>query len=102
MSEFDTKHHFSSGVYMKQMKLTAGFHVKTHKHNYDHFGLLAKGSALVELDDITRVYNGPCPIEIKAGKHHKITAITDIDWFCIHATEITDPEQVDKVLIEEN
>jgi hypothetical protein len=29
-----------------------------------------------------------------------IEALEDAVWFCIHATDETDPEKVDKVLIE--
>lgn len=99
---FDVKHFFSAGVYIKQMRLESGNHVLTHEHNFDHFGLLGKGSAIVDIDGNSTVYNAPCPIEIKAGLKHKITAVTDIDWFCIHATDVTDPEKIDQVLIKES
>lgn len=100
MIDIGTIHHFCSGVYIKQMRLPKDHYAETHEHNYDHFGLLGKGSAMVELDGCGRTYEGPCVIEIKAGRKHKITAITDIDWFCIHATDVTDPEKVDQVLIK--
>jgi quercetin dioxygenase-like cupin family protein len=100
--EFDTKHHFSSGVYIKQMSLNAGYYVETHEHNYDHFSLLGAGSALVELDGEVKTFLAPTIIEIRAGKRHKITALTDIDWFCIHATTVTDAKLVDEVLIRKD
>ena len=97
---FNTKHHFSSGVYIKEMNLKKDHYVCTHVHNYDHFGLLGSGKVSVELNDEKTEYIGPCVIEIKAGIKHKITALENIVWFCIHATEITDPEKVDHVLIK--
>lgn len=98
------QHHMptpGNGVYIKQMHLPVGHYVETHKHNYDHFGLLGAGIAEVELDGVTERKQGPCVIEIKAGKVHKITAVTSIDWFCIHASNETDPEKIDETLILE-
>lgn len=101
MIDFRIKHHFSSGVYIKQMFLEKGHYVMTHEHKYDHFGLLGSGVAVVELDGVEETHKGPCVIEIKAGRKHKITAIEDINWFCIHSTDETDPEKVDEVLIKD-
>ncbi|WP_105132362.1 hypothetical protein [Burkholderia sp. BE12] len=94
------KHHFSAGVYVREMTLAKDHEVSTHKHVYDHFGLLGSGSALVEFDGELSVYHGPCVVEIKAGKAHRIQALTDITWFCIHATDVADPENIDEVLIQ--
>lgn len=95
-----TKHHFSAGVYVREETLAKDYEVKTHGHAYDHFGLLGSGSAVVEVDGEMAVHHGPAVIEIKAGKAHRIQAITDITWFCIHATDVADPDEIDKVLIE--
>lgn len=103
LAEFvGTLHHFSSGVYIKEMRLPKDHYVVTHRHSYDHFGLLGSGKVIIELDDVKTEFSGPCVIEIKSGVKHKITAIEDIVWFCIHATDVTDPEKVDQVLIRKD
>ncbi len=97
------KHHMptpGNGVYMKEMHLPAGHYAETHSHEYDHFGLLAEGWAEVELGGEIVRHMGPCVVEIKAGKKHKITALTDLAWFCIHATTETDSSKIDEVLIK--
>lgn len=94
------KHHFSSGVYVREAPLCRGQEVETHEHVYDHFGILGSGSVVVDLDGEMSVHHGPCVIEIKAGKKHSIRALTDIVWFCVHATEVADPEKIDEVLIK--
>ena len=94
------KHHFSAGVYVREMTLAKDHEVVTHKHVYDHMGLLGSGSAIVEVDGEMTAHRGPCVIEIKAGKAHRIQALTDITWFCIHSTDVADPEQIDEVLIQ--
>lgn len=93
------QHHFSSGLYAKQMFLPADHFAVTHAHNFDHFSILASGRVTVEVDGVESEYVGPACIEIKAGEHHKITAHEDSVWFCIHATDVADPDSVDEVLI---
>lgn len=36
-------HHFSDGLYAKETHISAGQLLVQHKHNYSHFGILAKG-----------------------------------------------------------
>lgn len=101
----DVKHHFSSGVYAKEMRLPAGGVIVSHKHKHDHLSILASGRVLVEVNgptlEMMSEFTAPVCIEILAGHHHKITAIEESAWFCIHATAITDAEQIDEALIDE-
>ena len=94
------RHHFSAGVYVREMTLDQDHEVDTHEHNYDHFGILGSGSVVMCLDGEMSVHHGPCVIEIAAGKKHSIRALTDIVWFCVHATDVADPEKIDEVLIK--
>ena len=45
-------------------------------------------------------YTGPACITIKAGIPHGVLAVTDIVWFCVHATNETDAEHIDHALIQ--
>jgi len=93
------QHHFADGLYAKQMMLPAAHFAVTHAHEYDHLSILSSGRVLVDVDGKTSEYTSPACILIKAGEHHKITAIEDAVWFCVHATDETDPDKVDEVLI---
>lgn len=96
-----TVHHFSAGVYAKEMHLPAGFSAVSHAHAYDHMSILGKGIVDVTTDtDGTKRYVAPACLEVKAGVNHMITAIDDATWFCIHATDETDPDKIDRVAIE--
>jgi quercetin dioxygenase-like cupin family protein len=92
-------HHFSAGVYAKQMLLPAKHFAVSHAHAYDHLSILAKGSVTVEVQGVEKDYMAPACIKILAGQHHTITAHEDSVWFCIHATDETDAANVDEVLI---
>jgi quercetin dioxygenase-like cupin family protein len=94
-------HHFSGGVYAKQMHLPKGYKALSHPHKYDHMSILAKGVVCVETDYTKTNYHAPAVIDVKAGTNHAITALEDVTWFCIHATEETDADAIDNVLIKE-
>jgi quercetin dioxygenase-like cupin family protein len=90
--DFGIKHHSAGGVYMREQSLAAGNEVEKHEHPYDHLSFLCSGSAIVDIDDDIQHLEGPCALEVKAGKKHRIRAITDIVWLCIHSEVVADPE----------
>ena len=92
-------HHFSDGLYAKQMLIPAGYVVFNHTHKYSHLSMLASGDVVVEVEGVANEFSGPACIEIKAGLEHKIFARTDAVWFCIHATSETDVDKIDEVFI---
>jgi len=93
-------HHFSDGLYSKETHISAGQMLMQHKHNYSHFGILAKGKVVVVKDGDIQIVEAPACIEIKVGEHHGVKAITDTVWYCVHATDEKDPSKVDDVLIK--
>lgn len=101
VAEANIRHHFSAGVYAKEMSLPRGRSVETHSHAYEHMSLLGAGVALIEGDGIAPItYHAPACIVIPAKKKHKITAIEDVTWYCIHATEETDVKKIDALATE--
>lgn len=93
------KHHFSAGVYVREMTLAKGHYALSHAHKYDHMSILSSGKAIVTVQGEEKEYVAPSCIEIKAGEIHKIVALEDVVWFCIHATEETSIDNIDEVLI---
>jgi quercetin dioxygenase-like cupin family protein len=100
MIDLQIQHFFSGREYAKQMTLPAGHYAETHEHTYDHISILASGEVLVRIGEAAAKHIGPTAIVIPANKVHRIDAITDSVWFCVHATDETDPEKVDEVLIK--
>jgi len=123
--DLDISHHFSDGVYARKMLLPAGHYAVTHAHEYDHLSILAAGRVTLEVDGdsreliaptcVTILANkhhqivavdgdsreliAPTCVTILANKHHQIVALEDAVWFCIHATDETDVDKLDEVLI---
>ena len=94
------QHHFSDGLYAKQMHIPKGYAAGMHKHEYSHLSILSKGRVIVRTDEYNKEYIAPVCIDIKAGLNHTIEALEDAIWFCIHATEETDITKIDEVLIQ--
>ena len=92
-------HNFSDGLYAKQMFIPKGYTVGQHEHKFSHLSILAKGKVIVKTDDFEKEYTAPSCLEIKQGINHAIEALEDSVWFCIHATDETNIDKIDKVLI---
>ena len=95
-------HHFSDGLYAKEAFVPEGTAILKHTHDFSHLSILAKGKVVVVKGDDTNIIEAPACLEIVAGEHHAVKALTDCVWFCIHATDEKDPSKVDQVLIKEN
>ncbi|SEF19462.1 cupin domain-containing protein [Variovorax sp. NFACC27] len=99
MVELGIVHHFGGGVYAKETHVKAGQVLVQHKHEHAHLSILAIGTVEMQVGGVRSVLAAPACITIEAGKHHGIRALTDVVWYCIHATDCTDPAAVDEVLI---
>ncbi len=88
-------HHFSSGVYAKEMRFAAGTAAISHRHQFDHMSILVSGRVVVTTPQGVTALVGPSVITMRAAMEHQVEAITDAVWFCIHATEETDVAKID-------
>lgn len=99
MSQARIAHHFGGGAYAKETIIPAGMRLQQHRHAHDHLSILAAGVVDVIVDGKRTRHNAPACLTIAAGKTHEVVTLTDAVWYCIHATEETDPDKVDAVLI---
>ena len=99
VSLIPVEHHFADKLYTKTMWLEAGQTMGKHKHSYSHLSILGQGRALVTTPAGAVEYTAPACITIAANVEHVVHALTDVKWFCIHATDETDPAKIDEVLI---
>jgi quercetin dioxygenase-like cupin family protein len=101
MKPLGIEHYFADGMYAKEMRIPAGHFVKKHLHDFTHLSVLAAGTVILKMNGKAKLMKAPACITVPAGMEHVIDAVTDAVWFCIHATDETDPEKVDQVLIKE-
>jgi quercetin dioxygenase-like cupin family protein len=93
------EHHFGAGVYAKETHIPAGNVLVQHKHHFDHLSILASGSIELMVDDVKTIVHAPACLTIEANKHHGVKSLTDVVWYCVHATDCTDTDEIDEVLI---
>lgn len=98
--DLQIRHYFSGREYARRQVLPAGHYAESHRHNFDHLSILASGKVRVTVDGTATEYTGPECLIICAGQVHRIEALTDSVWFCVHATDETDPDNIDHQLIE--
>lgn len=92
-------HHFGGGVYVKETRIPANMRLTQHVHEHDHLSVLVSGEVIVRVDGVLTSHTAPAVLTIASGKAHEVVCLTDTIWMCIHATDETDPEKVDQVLI---
>ena len=97
--EPEVRHHFGGGVYAKETIIPADKWLVQHAHKHDHLSVLAKGSVEFIVDGESSKLHAPACLTIQAGKHHGVRSLTDVIWYCIHATDCTDEDEIDEVLI---
>lgn len=95
------RHHFADGLYAKEAFFPKGAQIVQHKHHYEHLSVLAKGKVVVVYEDKEEIVDAPACLVIGANKHHGVLALEDCVWYCIHATDEKDPDNIDKILIKE-
>jgi quercetin dioxygenase-like cupin family protein len=96
----NVSHYFGGGAYAKESEFAAGEAFAQHSHPHDHLAILAFGTALVRVGDEVVTHIGPCCITMAANTIHGVEALTPIVWYCIWATEDTDPETVDATIMK--
>ena len=92
-------HHFSAGVYAKETHIPAGHVLVQHKHKFSHLSIWASGSIELMVDGERKIIHAPACLTIEADKHHGVKSLTDVVWYCIHATDCTDTDEIDEVLV---
>ena len=94
-----TVHHFSDGLYAKELHVPKDFIIQKHTHSFNHLSILAQGKVVVLKGEDALIVEAPACLEIEKEVIHGIRALTDCVWFCIHATDEKDVDKVDEVLI---
>ena len=95
------QHHFGddgSRVYIKETLIPAGAELQMHTHTFTHKSVLCLGVVRLTAGDETREITGPAVLSMPQGVPHRVVALTDCAWLCVHATDETDPERIDPTL----
>lgn len=93
--DIQTELHIADRLIANEFNLKAGERLGKHVHDYTHLSILSNGT--VKLEKFNKGEDEPfesiilcaagkaVTVIVSANIYHRITALTDADWFCIHA-----------------
>ena len=93
------KHQFGDGCYVRELSAPAGIFAVTKIHKKAHPFFLMKGEVTVLTEDgsqrITAPYYGMTP----AGTQRVVYTHSETQWGTVHATELTDLDEIENQII---
>lgn len=97
--EIPVKHHFSKGVYAREIRIPAGSLVVGKLHKFQNLNILSEGEISVLSIDGAERMKAPCTIVSSPGVKRLAYAHTDVVWTTIHGTEETDVDKIEEIFI---
>jgi hypothetical protein len=95
------KHHFSPGLYLREIFMPAGTVVVGRVHKTEHFNILVKGACVIVHDDFRREeLRAPMVFVSKAGVQKVLYILEDMIWMTTHVTDETDLEKIEPLLVD--
>lgn len=97
--ELKVIHHFSKGVYARELHIPAGVILTGEIHKFTNLNILSKGRIQVLTENGMREVEAPFTIVSPAGTKRVARALTDCVWTTIHGTDETDLNIIEKTFI---
>ncbi len=101
-AKIEILHHFSPGIYMREMRAPAGSIITGCRHRTKHLNVVAAGSLTVinEIDGTRRTIAAPYAFASEPGTRRAAIVHEDLSWITVHATEETDIAKLEAMLVE--
>lgn len=97
--ELKTIHHFSKGVYAREVHIPAGVILTGHIHKFENLNILSEGIIEVLTEKGMERVEAPFTIVSPAGTKRVARAITNCVWTTVHGTEETNLDIIEKTFI---
>jgi hypothetical protein len=95
-------HHFSPGVYLREVFMPAGSIIIGHEHTTEHFNIVLSGTAQVVIDGKMSRIVAPCVFPSGVGVRKALLIEQDMRWLTVHPTDETDLEKLEAKLIRKS
>ncbi len=99
--DIETRHHFAGGVYEREILVPEGALITGKIHLHEHLAKLVSGTMTIYSEESGGTFTGPRTFVSKPGAKRIGYAHTDCVFSTFHATELTDPEELEKILVVE-
>ena len=94
-------HYFAPGVYAREMWMPAGCLITGKIHLTEHLNMLSQGRVSVSNQGSSVTMQAPYTFVSPVGTKRAIYAHEDSTWTTIHATDLTDPDEIEAEIIAE-
>ena len=102
-AETETIHHFSDGIYARELRIPAGVCIVGALHKTKHFMMVSKGRCSIATHEGSTVVEAPYIVETQPGIKRVVYAETDTIMTTFHVTNETDIEKIaEQILVQEN
>lgn len=88
--EAPVKHHFSKGVYVREIFMPKGMLIVGKIHKTRHLNIVSQGSCTVVTPTRKFDVTAPCTFESFEGEQKVVLMHEDVVWSTVHVTEETD------------
>ena len=92
-------HYFAPGVYAREMFVPAGVLLTGKIHKTEHLNILSQGRISVSNMGESVTVEAPFTYISPIGTKRAIYAHEDSTWTTIHATDLTDPVEIEREII---
>lgn len=97
--ELKVIHHFSKGVYARELHIPAGVILTGEIHKFENLNILSKGKIEVLTEKGMQEVEAPFTVVSPAGTKRIARAITDCVWTTVHGTDENDLNIIEKTFI---
>lgn len=99
--EIETIHHFSDGIYAREIRIPAGALLVGKQHKYEHLNIISQGDIMVMTDEGIKRVKAPATIKSSPGIRRVGHAISDTVWTTIHPNpdNIEDLNELEQIFI---
>ena len=102
-AETETIHHFSDGIYARELRIPAGVCIVGALHKTRHFMMVSKGRCSIATHEGSTVVEAPYMVETQPGIKRVVYAETDTVMTTFHVTNETDIEKIaEQILVQES
>ncbi len=88
--ELKVIHHFSKGVYARELHIPAGVTLVGEIHKFENLNILSAGTMLVTTEEGMKEVSAPFTVVSPPGTKRAAHTITECVWTTIHGTEERD------------
>ena len=99
--ELNVQHHFSDGLYARELFIPAGVCLVGALHKTKHMYMVVSGKCRVSSQYGNQEIVAPFMGETLPGTKRVIYALTDCVWVTYHPTDLTDIKDIEKALVVE-